>query len=262
MVSKSLSTSEKRAALHKTAGKLAEFCQALYPLLIAHADDWGRLPGDEFTVKHLIDPSSPRKLPDFVAALHLLHEVGLIDWYHTDGKKVIEICQFSEHQDLKGHTASRTPKLPPCPDQSAWIGRRVGGIWGNVGGNGCREVKRTEVKGTEVNQTAHPRVEGASECFERFWGAYPRKTGKDAARRAFTRLHPGNDLTAHLIAAVEQQRQSAQWQKDGGQFIPHPATWLNQGRWLDEPIDVATTLADGCDPALEMVRELERKRQA
>ena len=27
---------------------------------------------------------------------------------------------------------------------------------------------------------------------------------------------------------------SAQWQRDNGQYIPHPATWLNQGRWDDE----------------------------
>lgn len=38
-----------------------------------------------------------------------------------------------------------------------------------------------------------------------------------------------------VLAAVEQQKRSEQWQKDGGQFIPHPATWLNQGRWDDEP---------------------------
>jgi hypothetical protein len=30
------------------------------------------------------------------------------------------------------------------------------------------------------------------------------------------------------------QKTSAQWQKDNGQYIPNPATWLNQGRWDDE----------------------------
>jgi hypothetical protein len=31
---------------------------------------------------------------------------------------------------------------------------------------------------------------------------------------------------------------SAEWTKDGGQFIPHPATWLNQKRWEDEPMAI------------------------
>ena len=37
-----------------------------------------------------------------------------------------------------------------------------------------------------------------------------------------------------LIAAVEKQKTWEQWQKDEGQFIPNPATWLNQSRWDDE----------------------------
>ena len=46
-----------------------------------------------------------------------------------------------------------------------------------------------------------------------------------------------------MVAAVEQHCASEQWQKDGGQFIPHPRTWLNQGRWKDEGVTLATTEA-------------------
>lgn len=37
-----------------------------------------------------------------------------------------------------------------------------------------------------------------------------------------------------LIAAIEQQVGSSQWSKDGGQFIPYPATWLNGAQWENE----------------------------
>jgi hypothetical protein len=30
---------------------------------------------------------------------------------------------------------------------------------------------------------------------------------------------------------------SAQWTKDGGQFIPHPASWLRAHGWHDDPTD-------------------------
>lgn len=33
---------------------------------------------------------------------------------------------------------------------------------------------------------------------------------------------------------LKQQITSEQWKKDGGQFIPHPTTWLNGDRWEDE----------------------------
>jgi hypothetical protein len=40
-----------------------------------------------------------------------------------------------------------------------------------------------------------------------------------------------------MLAALAWQVQQPDWLKDGGQFVPHPSTWLNQGRWQDEPRD-------------------------
>ena len=37
-----------------------------------------------------------------------------------------------------------------------------------------------------------------------------------------------------LLSALEQHKKSPQWTKDGGQFIPYPATWLNGKRWKDQ----------------------------
>jgi hypothetical protein len=126
MISKSLSTSERRAALHEEAGKLAEFCQSLYPLLVAHADDWGCLQGDVFTVKHLVDPTSPRRLADFEGALMALHNVGLITWYEADDpdgtpRWVVYIRGFAAHQTLKGHTSDGRRRTFPEPPENAGV---------------------------------------------------------------------------------------------------------------------------------------------
>jgi hypothetical protein len=69
--------------------------------------------------------------------------------------------------------------------------------------------------------------------FDHFWESYPRRVGKDAARKAFERRSGDATLEA-ILAALEAQKASAQWQRDGGRYVPHPATWLNQGRWQDE----------------------------
>jgi len=68
--------------------------------------------------------------------------------------------------------------------------------------------------------------------FDVFWAAYPKKVGKIAAQKAFAKV--GADIKT-ILDAIETQKQSVQWRKDGGQYIPNPATWLNQGRWEDEP---------------------------
>jgi len=70
------------------------------------------------------------------------------------------------------------------------------------------------------------------EAFDRFWKLYPKRTGKGAAEKAWAksaaRLDPEVILSAVAIYP---------WPEDP-QFIPHPATWLNQKRWEDEPSNV------------------------
>lgn len=70
-----------------------------------------------------------------------------------------------------------------------------------------------------------------------FWEAYPKKVGKQAAVKSFARAVKTVDLQT-ILNAVEQQKHSAQWTRDNGQYIPNPATWLNQGRWDDEATEV------------------------
>jgi biotin operon repressor len=72
------------------------------------------------------------------------------------------------------------------------------------------------------------------EGFEKFWNAYPRKTAKAAARKAWQKIKLSPELLETILKAIENQRQSDQWIKDSGKFIPYPATWLNGQRWTDE----------------------------
>jgi 5-methylcytosine-specific restriction endonuclease McrA len=72
------------------------------------------------------------------------------------------------------------------------------------------------------------------ERFDRFWTAYPRKTAKQDAMKAFARLNPDDALLDTILTALEKHKKSDQWTRDSGQYIPHPATWLNGKRWTDE----------------------------
>lgn len=70
------------------------------------------------------------------------------------------------------------------------------------------------------------------EEFENFWKIYPNKKGKAIAQKKFEKLKDSE--IKEIMIALPRHIQSDQWQKDDGQFIPHPATWLNQRRWEDE----------------------------
>lgn len=71
--------------------------------------------------------------------------------------------------------------------------------------------------------------------FDRFWALYPKKKGKEQARRAWKKLDPDMELCRAMSAALKRDRNSWAWRKQSGEFIPYPATWLNGRRWEDEP---------------------------
>jgi hypothetical protein len=72
-------------------------------------------------------------------------------------------------------------------------------------------------------------------AFAQFWAAYPKRVAKPDAIKAFKDISLENDFS-RLMAAIEVERNSEQWLRDNGKFIPHPATWLRKRRFEDEPI--------------------------
>jgi hypothetical protein len=118
-----------------------------------------------------------------------------------------------------------TPKASP----KGGLGEDIGGGFGPRGSSSSSS--------TSVEIPPNPRKRGkVSEFppgFDAFWSAYPRKAAKAAASKAFARLRADDALIALILAAVARQSASEQWRKDGGEFIPYPATWLNGRRWED-----------------------------
>ena len=70
--------------------------------------------------------------------------------------------------------------------------------------------------------------------FEEWYAGYPRKVNRGQAEKAWEKISPDALLAARMIQAVEKQKRLHDWQKDGGVYIPHPASWLNGKRWEDD----------------------------
>lgn len=79
--------------------------------------------------------------------------------------------------------------------------------------------------------------------FEMFWKDYPRRTAKPAAKKAFKKLKPTMHLLAKMQQAIANQKATV-WKDKEEQYIPHPATWLNNERWEDEVKSVPMTAAE------------------
>lgn len=72
------------------------------------------------------------------------------------------------------------------------------------------------------------------ELFGRFWAAYPKKVGKANCERWFARHKVDEEALQAMLDSLAYLKTTEQWQKDGGQYIPNPQTWLNGRRWEDE----------------------------
>ncbi|MBS7790088.1 helix-turn-helix domain-containing protein [Roseococcus sp. SDR] len=109
--------------------------------------------------------------------------------------------------------------------------------------------------------TLSPQSVAPADGFASWWALYPRKVGKDAARTAYAAALRRGATPYQLVEALKRQR----W-PDEMRFIPHPRTWLAQGRWQDDPRhgapsapereELHDTIADimrdplGCSPTL------------
>lgn len=124
---------------------------------------------------------------------------------------------------LKGVGQNSTPVGP----ESTGVGRQP------TGGVGP-ESTRTSHSSEPVIEPKPMRTKGAQEGFAQFWKLYPRKVDKAKAEKAWNKLDMTPGLFAEICTALAKQATSLDWLKSGGQYIPHPTTWLNGRRWEDE----------------------------
>ena len=109
---------------------------------------------------------------------------------------------------------------------------------------GEQQVKtplENEGAGEKLNKPRPPFTSKKQEqLFDEFWAQYPKKRSKGQAERAWVKIKPDEQLFKAILDGLERAKTSVEWQKDGGQYIPYPSTWLNAKGWEDE-CDIAVT---------------------
>ncbi len=103
-------------------------------------------------------------------------------------------------------------------------------------GTYVRSDDRTPVRMGEPEGEGEKGGETFSQLFNRFWSAYPRKVGKKAALKAFTKINPNGATVDWFVDVLARHGRTREWREG---FIPHASTWLNGERWADEIEPVA-----------------------
>lgn len=215
--------------------------------LLNHCDDEGYFNANPKLVESDVFPLRTLSTTTTVL-LRELSGIGYIEVFSgSDGKTYGKVANFEKHQVINKKTSSKIKDLCELPydygspTEPLPVGK--------------------ERKGKEVEKEKPPSA--AEIRFDRFWKAYPKKVGKFDAQKSFERRKVDDALLEKMLRAIDTQSMTDSWRKDNGQFIPNPSTWINQGRWEDEGVTVASAppVNKGPDPALLKIEE-DRKRAA
>lgn len=200
--------------------------EVFYRRLHSVVDDFGRYYADPGMLRAACYPRQLSKVSDSDIGkwLQSIADAGLVRVYPAqDGERYLEVLDFG--QQVRAKKSKFPEMLSTCvaDDEHLTCDPPANAL-----------VFVSEAVGVE--KTSSPSA--PERRFEKFWAAYPRKVGKDAARKAFDKRKPDDALVASMLNAIDAQGRSEDWRKDNGQFIPHPSTWLNEGRWQDEGVEL------------------------
>lgn len=164
---------------------------------------------------------------------------GFILRYEVDGIKCIQITNFRVHQNP--HCKEQFSSIPG-PTQDAHSAS-TGHAPGKNRTSPADSLNSDSLNSDSLTPCKSPKGDKYPASFEAWWNAYPRKVGKAAAFRAWTKAgrrimgeHGCSkpEAAQRLLAAAQAFAGSP---KAKGEFCPHPATWLNQGRYDDDPAE-------------------------
>lgn len=147
-------------------------------------------------------------------SLKHLHDMGIIASKPTNKYTIYHIVNYSIYQDNEDSINQQLTNNQPTTNQQLTT---------------IKEINNLNIKEKPYSATSSPEY---SQAFLTFWDMYPNRKNKGAAFKAFKKINPAEYL--EIKDGLIKAKKSDGWLKDSGQYIPHPASWLNARGWEDE----------------------------
>ena len=212
----------------------------LYLVLKRRADKRGMCYPGRKTIARELGVSNEKTVD---RAMRELEDLGAVEVQ----RRTTEAGDYTSNLYLVRWSDPRTQVVPSSTPPSPTTG--------TTGGPTKRRLTHTQ---GEPDPRTRPRelARSTSAEFEEFWQQYPRRVGKRAAEKAWSsaiKTAPPAVIIAGAIAyANDPNREDT--------FTAHPSTWLNAGRWDDDPIPERTSgKKSGTRIYLEVAQELRKQ---
>ena len=227
--------------ISEKVNEMTDFQFRLWVNLITYVDDFGRGDARPAVIKGACFPLRERLTnKDIEKALAGLAAIGCVGLYSVDGRPYLYFPNWEKHQTIRNQKSKH-----PAPTDGNLLTIE----------NNCNQLNaNVPVIQSNPIQSESETKYNARSAFDVFWKAYPKKVNRRDAEKAFKTVNVSVDT---LVAAIEKQKQTKEWQKDNGQYIPYPATWLRRGGWENDTTLVATpkpTHITGTDEIRELLK--------
>jgi uncharacterized protein YdaU (DUF1376 family) len=123
---------------------------------------------------------------------------------------------------------------------------------------------REEVRSLSSSSSSYPLISpnGGLRCedlFEIFRASYPahRQTGRKSAYSEWRKLKPDRGMLDRMLSVLDRQKESSDWIKEDGRYVPGIRKWLEDRYWELVPAEPAVEPRSrdepGADPIWEYV---------
>jgi hypothetical protein len=253
---------------NEVLGELPALTRLLFIGLWCLADREGRLHDRPKRIKKELLGYDDVTADDVDTMLQQLDDNGFITRYRVENEQYIQVINFLKHQNP--HCKEQASVIPPpggnvTGNQTDETSREMGlGVvadhvkgrtestsMDSESSHTDRDLQTSPAddeqetgKDTEnkpARKAASPDWKTAKTPLEigfcKFWDAYPnvRKRAKPACWRKWQVIKPDEAMLEQMLRTIQAYSQTSEWKRG---YVPMPLTWLNQGRWEDECMEV------------------------
>jgi len=220
---------------HRINGLSLE-AEAWFWRLNAVADDYGNMRAEPSLLVAETVGLRQIKTEKVLGLVDEIVSAGLAYRYSVGRDQYLHIVGFEERQPCgrNGRRFKRHPMHPDAPSCVSGNPGESGGIQNNPGAPSPIPIPIPTPKPTPTAAAVVFDGNGVAETpFDRFWKVWPKRVQKKDAMKAW-QVNKCDALVEVIIKKVKKWAKSEKWTANGGQYCPHPATWLNGQQWTDD----------------------------